>query len=58
MTEPQDDPHPVPDIPATGPEYDPAGDLNYDEAHGAGEHLDVPAALLEEAQQRRTISPR
>ncbi|MEU4428887.1 hypothetical protein AB0F81_50460 [Actinoplanes sp. NPDC024001] len=57
MTEPQHDQQPVPDVPATGPEFDPAGDYNYDEAHGAGEHPDVPAALLEEAQLRRTIIP-
>ncbi|WP_328476882.1 hypothetical protein OHA21_23080 [Actinoplanes sp. NBC_00393] len=56
MTEPQDDPQPGQDVPATGPEYDPAGDLNYDEAHGVGEHEDVPAALLEEARQRRTLA--
>jgi hypothetical protein len=41
----------------TGPEYDPAGDFAYDEAHGAGDHLDVPAALTEEAERRRTLSP-
>ena len=57
MTEPQDEPQRVPDVDATGPEYDAAGDFNYDEAHGAGEHEDVPAALREEAQRRRTISP-
>ncbi|MBG0567473.1 hypothetical protein [Actinoplanes aureus] len=56
MTEPQDDPQQVSDVPATGPEFDPAGDLGYDEAHGAGQHEDVPAALLEEARQRRTLS--
>ncbi|GAA2708420.1 MULTISPECIES: hypothetical protein [Actinoplanes] len=40
----------------TGPEYDDAGDLEYDEAHGAGDHLDVPAALTEEAEQRRAMA--
>ncbi len=42
----------------TGPEFDPAGDLEYDEAHGAGGHLDVPAALVEEAERRRTMATR
>lgn len=56
MTDPQNDLQPVPETPHTGPEYDPAGDYGYDEAHGAGEHEDVPAALLEEARQRRTIA--
>lgn len=58
MTKPQDEPQQVPDVEAAGPEYDPAGDFNYDEAHGAGDHEDVPAGLVEEAQRRRTISPR
>ncbi|GIF15931.1 hypothetical protein [Actinoplanes teichomyceticus] len=41
----------------TGPEYDAGGDFEYDEAHGAGEHPDVPAALVEEAERRRAMSP-
>jgi hypothetical protein len=42
----------------TGPEYDSGGDLEYDEAHGAGDHLDVPAALAEEAERRRAMAAR
>lgn len=45
-----------PEVDADGPEFDEAGDLGYDEAHGAGEHLDVPAALREEAERQRAIS--
>ncbi|MEV6300379.1 hypothetical protein AB0M02_13320 [Actinoplanes sp. NPDC051861] len=56
MTDPQDDIRPAPEVEATGPEYDEAGDLNYDESHGAGEHLDVPAALQEEAERARSLS--
>ncbi|WIM93839.1 hypothetical protein ACTOB_005832 [Actinoplanes oblitus] len=40
----------------SGPEYETGGDLEYDEAHGAGDHLDVPAALVEEAERRRTLA--
>ncbi|BCJ40413.1 hypothetical protein GCM10010168_32730 [Actinoplanes ianthinogenes] len=39
-----------------GPEYDPGGDFEYDEAHGAGDHVDVPAALVEEAERRRSLA--
>ncbi|MFC7530740.1 hypothetical protein [Actinoplanes sp. GCM10030250] len=55
MTDPQDD-RPTPEVEATGPEFDEAGDFGYDEAHGAGEHLDVPAALQDEAQQRLKLT--
>ncbi|AEV86175.1 hypothetical protein ACWT_5158 [Actinoplanes sp. SE50] len=40
----------------TGPEFDPAGDFEYDEAHGAGHHQDIPATLEEEAERRRTLA--
>ncbi|GIF03188.1 hypothetical protein [Actinoplanes siamensis] len=42
----------------TGPEYDSAGDLEYDEAHGVHDALDVPAALAEEAERRRSLAAR
>lgn len=56
MTDRNDDLRPEPEVEPSGPEYDDAGDLGYDESHGAGEHLDVPAALKEEAERRRTLS--
>ncbi len=53
---PQPDDHLAPEGDRSGPEYDPAGDLAYDEAHGAGAHLDVPAALADEAERRRAMA--
>ncbi|WP_436530058.1 hypothetical protein [Actinoplanes sp. HUAS TT8] len=40
----------------SGPEFNPAGDFEYDEAHGAGDHQDVPEALVEEAERRRAMA--
>ncbi|GAA4586707.1 hypothetical protein BJY16_007990 [Actinoplanes octamycinicus] len=39
-----------------GPEWESGGDLEYDEAHGAGDHLDVPPGLVEEAERRRSLA--
>ncbi|GIE87754.1 hypothetical protein [Actinoplanes regularis] len=55
LSQPGDEISPAGD--QSGPEYDPGGDLAYDEAHGAGAHLDVPAALAEEAERRRAMAP-
>lgn len=55
MTDEPEDRPPLPDD-TSGPEFDAAGDLEYDEAHGAGGHLDVPAALADEAERRRAFA--
>ncbi|MEV6346395.1 hypothetical protein [Actinoplanes sp. NPDC051851] len=56
-TEPHDETEDVRPPAAEGPEYDPAGDLECDEAHGVGAHLDVPPALEAEARARRALFP-
>jgi hypothetical protein len=58
MTDAHDEPDARPPQPGdtTGPEFDTAGDLEYDETHGAGRHLDVPEALVEEAERRRAAA--